>query len=364
MPGLPVITLGVHHIENPAPGEVPFLSAASGTAWSGRRLYSVGDDQAAVAEYDLDPVRVLEALRAGTDADVLAPGMAERIIPEVLPLDPKERASKKADFEALTLVTREDLERLEASGIRQELLRRFPHGLLVMAGSGGMSWEGFRRSTCVVYSRDERGHIVGLPAKVDLEGLHEYLEGSPWLTGELNIEGMATYGQYLVLAQRGNSEDRDGTPAKNLLIKLSLAEVLESFYTDLRVGRCELEEIREYDLGYLPLELDGERFDVKLDFTDLDAVTDDPAQRLVFTAAGEGTDQQGPVKGMIAGSVVGVIDADGNLASLHPLENTSIKLEGVDARYNPATGTLDLLLVSDADDPDVPAPLMAARLPA
>jgi hypothetical protein len=44
-----------------------------------------------------------------------------------------------------------------------------------MAGSGGVSWEGVRRSTCVVYSRDEDGHIVGLPAKVSLEGLHEYL---------------------------------------------------------------------------------------------------------------------------------------------------------------------------------------------
>ena len=363
MAKLPVITLGTHRIVNPPPGEVPFLSAASGTAWSGTRLYSVGDDQAAVAEYDLPPVAVLEALRAGADADVLEPGFAERIIPEVLPLDPKERASKKADFEALTLVTRTDLEALEG-GVGVELRRRCPHGLLTMAGSGGMSWEGFRRSTCVVYLLDEIGHIVGLPAKVSLEGLHEYLEGSPWLTGELNIEGMAVYGRYLVLAQRGNSADEEGNPAKNLLIRLSLAEVLESFYTDLRVGRMELEEIREYDLGYLPLEVDGESYDVKLDFTDLDAVTDDPHHRLVFTAAGEGTDDQGPAAGKIAGSIVGVVDENGNLQGTYPLEDPTIKLEGIDARYNAATGTLDLLLVSDADDPDVPAPLMAARIPA
>ncbi len=49
MDKLPVITLGTHRISNPAPGEPPFLSAASGSAWTGRRLYSVGDDQAAVA---------------------------------------------------------------------------------------------------------------------------------------------------------------------------------------------------------------------------------------------------------------------------------------------------------------------------
>ncbi len=364
MDKLPVITLGTHRISNPAPGEPPFLSAASGSAWTGRRLYSVGDDQAAVAEYELDEVRVLEALRRGEDVDILEPGIAERIIPDVLPLDPGERASKKADFEALTLITREDLEALEAEGIRGELLRRFPHGLLMMAGSGGMSWEGTRRSACVVYSRDEDGHIVGLPARVSLEGLHEYLEGSPWLTGELNIEGVAVHGSHLVLAQRGNSRDAEGRPADNLLIRLSLSEVLESFYTDLRVGKCELEELRAYDLGFLPLEVDGGRFDVKLDFTDLDAATGDPERRLVFTAAGEGTDDQGPAKGRIAGSVVGVIGTDGNIQRTYPLEDTSIKLEGVDARYNPATGTLDLLLVSDADDPDVPAPLMAARLPA
>ncbi len=47
-----------------------------------------------------------------------------------------------------------------------------------------------------IYVRDEDGHIVGLPAKISLEGLHEYLEGSPWLTGELNIEGMAVHGRY------------------------------------------------------------------------------------------------------------------------------------------------------------------------
>ena len=363
MSKLSVIKLGTHRILNPPPGEPPFLSAASGTAWSGRRLYSVGDDQAAVAEFDLSPVAVLEALRVGEDVDILEPGRAWRIIPEVLPLDPKERASKKADFEALTLVTRDDLERVGGDETAAELLRRFPHGLLMMAGSGGMSWEGVRRSTCVVYSRDEKGNIVGLPSKVSLEGLHEYLEGSPWLAGELNVEGVAAYGEHLVLAQRGNSVDADGRPGKNMLVKLSLADVLKSFYTDLRVGKCELEEIREYDLGYLPFNVDGQSFDLKLDFTDLDAVTDDPLRRLVFTAAAEGTDEQGAAKGAIAGSIVGVLDANGNVERTYPLEDPTIKLEGVDARYNPATGTLDVLLVSDADDPDVPAPLMAARIP-
>lgn len=357
---LPVIRLGEHRVENPAPGEPPFLSAASGTAWSGDRLYSVGDDQASVAEYTLDPRAVLEALRAGEDRELLQPGRTERIIPDVLPLDPKERASAKADFEALTLVLPSHIDALTHPA-RNEILRRFPHGLLMMSGSGGMSWKGFRRSTCVVYSLDSHGHIAGLPAKVSLEALHESLQSCDAVNGDLNIEGMAVYGKTLVLAQRGNSIDPDGQPAANLLIHLDLGEVLKSIYTDLSVGSLELQQTRRYELGHLPIEKDGEEYPVKIDFTDLDAVTDDPEGRLVFTAAGEGPEGS-PVQNEIAGSAVGVIAADGTLLSLTALQDRTIKLEGIDGRYNPTLGSIDLLLVSDADDPDVPAPLFAARL--
>lgn len=359
---LPVIRLGEHRVVNPAAGEPPFLSAASGTAWSGDRLYSVGDDQASVAEFTLDPAAVQEALRSGHDAELLQPGRAERIIPDVLPLDRKQRASAKADFEALTLVLPRHIEALEHPA-RDEILRRFPNGLLMLAGSGGMSWSGFRRSTCVVYSLDARGHIAGLPAKVSFEALHESLQGSDAISGDLNIEGMAVYGQRLVLAQRGNSIDADGQPAANLLIHLDLGEVLESIYTDLSVGSLELQGTTRYELGHLPIEQDGEQYAVKIDFTDLDAVSGDPQRRLVFTAAGEGPEGS-PVQNVIAGSAVGVVSAAGELLSITPLADRTIKLEGVDGRYNPTLGSIDLLLVSDADDPDVPAPLFAARLQA
>lgn len=359
MQPLRVITLGTHQIVNPDKGEVPFLSAASGTAWSGPRLYSVGDDQAAVAEYDLDPVAVLEALRAGEDRELLKPGFASRIIPEVLPLDENERKEAKADFEALTVITRTALETLPGGDNREQALRRFPHGLLLIAGSGGVSWGGVRRSIGVVYSLDERGNIVGLPAKVSLEGLHEFLEQHV-VSGELNIEGITVHGPHVILAQRGNSSDEDGRPAQNMLIQLSLEEVVRSLYTDLRVDQCELEEVRGYDLGFARIERDGQTFDVKLDFTDLDSVTDDPEGRIAFTAAAEADDE--PIKGEIAGSLVGIIGADGNISMTVPLADASIKLEGIDARYNPTLGSIDLLLVSDADDPHVPAPLMAARL--
>ena len=101
---------------------------------------------------------------------------------------------------------------------------------------------------------------------------------------------MAVYGEFLVLSQRGNSVDANGNPAQNLLIHLDLGEVLESIYTDLSVGELELRGTRSYELGELPVERDGVTHEVKINFTDLDAVTGDPHQRLVFTAAGEGPD--------------------------------------------------------------------------
>ncbi|HEX2272609.1 MAG TPA: hypothetical protein VHG90_01915 [Acidimicrobiales bacterium] len=355
-----VITLGTLSIVNPEEGDVPFLSAASGVVWSGPRLYSVGDDQAALAEFVLDSFQLLEALREGASRDILRPGVARRIIPDVLPLDPMARKEAKADFEALTIVRPDRIDTIPADDVRVETRRRFPHGLLLVAGSGGVSWGGVRRSIGVAYSLDEEGHIVGLPAKFSLEGLHEYLEKHV-VIGELNVEGLCVHGQHLVLAQRGNSLDQEGNPAPNMLIRLSLTEVMRSLYTDLKIDQCELEEVRSYDIGYLPLDKGEQSFDVKLDFTDVASVTADPLGRLVFTAAAEGTGD--PVEGEIAGSVVGVIGPEGNIDRMVPLADSTIKLEGVDARYNPALGSIDLLLVSDADDPGVPAPVMAARIP-
>lgn len=359
---LNVVRLGTHHVVNPQPGEPPFLSAASGVVWSRGELISVGDDQAELAMYDLTHEAVMTALRAGEHADLLAPGVAYRIIPDVLPLEPMDRKEHKADFEALTIIRREHIEALQDEAVRAECLRRFPHGLLLVAGSGGVSWGGVRRSIGVVYLLDEEGHILGVPAKVSLEGLHQFLEQH--VTGELNIEGVCAHGQYLILAQRGNSIDKaTGEPAQNMLIRLSLAKVLKSLYTDLRVDQCELEEVRSYEIGFLPLTKDGKEYEAKLDFTDLDSVEGDPHGRLVFTAAAEGPDDT-PIKGEIAGSVVGVIGSDGNIQQIIRLDDPTIKLEGVHAWYDAETGSIYLLLVSDADDPDVPAPLMAARIPA
>lgn len=358
---LNVVTLGDLLIANPAPGEPSFLSAASGAVWTQRsgRFYAVGDDQGSVGEFLLRWADVQKALRLGDNSAVVKPGVAQRILPGVLPQDESARKEAKADFEAMTIIRRRHIEALDGQ-IRKDALRRFPHGLLLIAGSGGMSWGGTRRSLCVIYSMDEKGHISGLPAKISLEGLHEFLEDN--VRGELNIEGICVHGPHIILAQRGNSFDDTNQPAPNVLIRLSLAYVLQSMYTDLMVSQCELEDVTEYDLGHATLEKDGRSYEVKLDFTDIDSVEDDDRNRLVFTAAAEATGEAA-IDGVIAGSVVGVIDAEGRIENIYPLADRTIKLEGINGLYNESTGSIDLLLVSDADNPAVPAPLMAARIP-
>lgn len=352
---LSVIKLGDHMLSNAPKDEPDFLSAASGTVWHGTRLYSVGDDQAVVAEHNLEWDQVQDALRRGESRNLLGAGLVQRIIPDVLPPSGKERSEAKPDFEALTMVTPAHLARITDIQVRDEAQRRFPHGFLLFAGSGGLTWGGRRRSIGVISTLDEHGHIIGLPTKISLEGLHEHLEQNV-VSGDLNIEGICVSDDMVALAQRGNSEG-----GVSSLIFIHLEDVLRSLFTDLKIDRCEVSASREYRFPELSIKQSDQTYPVRLEFTDIDAVAGDAEDRLVFTAAAEAL--EGSVKGQIAGSAVGVLRWNGELIGLWPLEDASIKLEGINGDWNPATGTIDVLLVADADDPDVPAPLFAARLP-
>lgn len=359
---LQLTKLGVHNISNPEEDEPNFLSAASGTVWAGNTLYSVGDDQASLARFTLEPDRVQDALRQKTDRDILGPGFAWRIIPGVLPLDMSQRAEQKPDFEALTMVTREHIQNLPDGEVRRTMSRRFPHGMILTAGSGGMSWGGKRRSIGVVYSLDHDGDIIGLPTQISLEELHEHLEAQ--INGEPNIEGICIYQNQVVLAHRGNSFDTaKNEPGENMLIWLSLEEFLRSLYTDFKIGKLELDGFAQYNkqLGSISTLHENRLHEVKLDFTDVDAVSRDPHGRLIIVAAAEGV-LDGPFKGKIAGSAVGLIDKNGQLTQLEYIDDRTIKLEGIDAWYNPTLGSIDFLAAADADDPQAPAPLYAGRL--
>ena len=57
---------------------------------------------------------------------------------------------------------------------------------------------------------------------------------------------------------------------------------------------------------------------------------------------------------------MGVIEPDGTVSAEQRLEPPA-KVEGVEARVRD-DGAIELLLVADGDDPDQPAPLLAALL--
>jgi hypothetical protein len=321
---LPITPLRSLSVANPESGRPAFMSAASGVARvDNGRVVAIGDDENHFWEGEITGDR---------------PGSFTRILSGTLSTDVSQRKTDKADFEALTVLPP---------------FERNPYGALFAAGSGGMSWNGTRRSMGVVYTLDVERRIQGFPCNIDMTALHEFLEDH--VVGLLNIEGMAVWNDALMLAQRGNCVV-DGRPGVNALIQLSLDEVLASLLGDLALGPLELQRVTVYDLGVIGAA------EAKLDFTDLDAVAGDPLGRLVYTAAAEAPDGS-EIAGEIAGSVVGLLDREGVEIAQLELEDASVKLEGVDARYNPERGVIELLLVADADDPSVAAPLFWAELP-
>nr|WP_234908204.1 hypothetical protein [Rhizobium rhizogenes] len=60
------------------------------------------------------------------------------------------------------------------------------------------------------------------------------------------------------------------------------------------------------------------------------------------------------------GAAIGIVDKAGQLLSLHQLEQP-YKVEGISAQV--VNDTLNLLLVTDADDPAVPSKLLSASFP-
>ncbi len=79
----------------------------------------------------------------------------------------------------------------------------------------------------------------------------------------------------------------------------------------------------------------------------------------VFSAAAEDT-ADAYADGAVAGAVVGRVDPAGAVVAVARLAPTA-KVEGILAR--PVPGGTELLMVTDADDPDAPASLLSALLP-
>ncbi len=291
----------------PSPGRKAHLSAASGLVKRGDYLLISPDDE--------NHLGIFAAV--GNE-----PGALLRVFPGDLPGAHDARKAAKPDLEALAFL--------------DPVVSESPHGAVLAFGSG--STEQRQRGALVPLAAD--GRPTGEVTIIDLSPLYRALAKR---FGELNIEGAAASGDKLRLLQRGN-----GAKGVNAIIDLDLAGVGGALrrgrsLTDLLIGNTRIVEL-------------GEVAGVPLSFTD---ATPLPDGRIVFAASAEAS-QNTYEDGEVVGSAVGILDAKGHVERLHPLSQT-VKVEGVDASLT-ANGDIDLLLVTDGDDPSRPGELFAARL--
>lgn len=288
-----------------APGRPAHVSAASGLVRAGDWLYVIADDALHLAVFP---------------ATGDAPGRAVRLFPGELPEAPAERKAAKPDLEALC--------RLGPSAA-------FAHGALLALPSG--STPARRRASVLPLNAD--GTLAGAPRTVDCTSLYVQLERE---LVALNVEGAAVAGKRLRLLNRGNGEG--GVDA---LVDLDLDRALGSLDAGV-LGPEAVRTVRRWELG--------EAHGVRLSFTDASPL---PDGRVVFTATAEASRDR-VADGPVMGSAVGVLAPDGTPVYLDAVD-APVKLEGVDARVE--GGRVHVLLVADADDPAVPAPLLEAALP-
>lgn len=185
---------------------------------------------------------------------------------------------------------------------------------------------------------------------VDASAFYARLRQAAEFAGsELNVEGAAWRGGRILLLNRGNGAVVDGRRAVDAIARVDWP-ALRAYLADPAAHPPPgPESIIQYDLG----TIDGWR----LTFTDAAAF----GERLIYTATAEAspnTVDDGPV----AGSALGIIEADGQ-ARWTVLEDAGGgrfggKVEGLARGPRPGT----LLVVIDRDDPRLPSELCEVEL--
>lgn len=280
----------------------PYLSAASGMWIVNNTLYVVADDQLQLGVFSL------------LDTE---PGDALTIISGALPTDGKQRKALKSDFESLT--------GLPASA-------EYPYGALLALGSGSTEL----RKRAMLWPFNQQQKLVDKPLLFSLQALYQPLEA---LFGDLNIEGVVVQGDCLKLWQRANNQLRD-----NAVIEYCLSEFYRLIDAQPQdVESIQPQHIERYDLG----EVAG----VPLTFTDAYAL---PDGMCLFAAAAENTNDS-YLDGECVGAAIGLIDQRRQLRWIKAVQPT-YKIEGISAQQ--VAGQLKIYLVSDADNPSVPAELL------
>jgi hypothetical protein len=272
-----------------------FMSEVSGLAAVGGSAWAISDEYGELVRYDT-------LGRPGR----FVPGLARR--------------DKRPDLESI---------------LRLPALDGAVGGATLLAlGSGSKHGS---RERGIVQSVDAAGRPVGAARELDLAPL--YAELGSRLHLQLNIEGAAwrdgKAGAELLLFHRGKLDDDTST-----IFRLDGAAVL----TALRAGKAlPASAVREHvgiDLG----RMGGFR----LGFSDARAL---PDGSIAFVASAEGNDAVGD--GVLAGAVVGMLDADLRVTALRPLTGPLRKVEGIEIarELDPSAPANRFVVVTDADDP-------------
>jgi hypothetical protein len=288
----------------PSPGRPLHLSAASGIVCVQSFIYVIADDELHLG--------VFRAADHG-------PGHPMRLFIGALPKSKARRKRRKPDLEALTL--------LPPFGLCR-------HGALLALGSGSTS----NRRTGVLLELDAEGALYGPLRQIDLARIFAPLDDE---FPALNVEGALVSGSEIFLLQRGNRRH-----PRNAIIRYSLPAFLHALDAGARAPVTPS--------GILSVEL-GQCGGVPFSFTDGAAL---PGGGMVITAIAEDTANSYD-DGPCVGAAIGIIDNSGKLRSFDHLD-TPHKIEGVHADED--GNAIRLMLVTDADDPDVPAGLFSATI--
>ena len=286
------------------PDRPAYLSAASGLVAVGRFFYAVADDELHLGVFEVDSNR---------------PGSLLRLFPGDLPDKPTKRKKAKPDLEAL---------------LQLPAFEKHPHGALLALGSGSSKHR-------------YRGALVSLNNDGSVHGEVRVLDTTAWLdqlTGhfdELNIEGAWVSGSQVHLLQRGNKG-----AGVNAVASSDLAPLLGGLGDD-HLPAPHAFQIQRFDLGCI----EG----VPLCFSDACALA---SGECLFTAVAEDTEDP-QNDGAFAGAAIGLMSRDRQLRWVR-IVTPSLKIEGIEIIGNHADPKI--LVVSDADDPAVPALLLSASL--
>ncbi len=307
-------TLHVEPAEHPR-GQA-HLSSASGLVHVQGRCYVVADDEHHLGCFKLQDNSAVKL---------------KRLFSDDLPADPIKRKAAKPDLEVLALLP---------------TTLRYPFGALLALGSGSQ----LQRHGGLVMALNAAGKLGKgddlVSQRLNLTELYAPLHSE---FADLNIEGCFISGDVLHLLQRGNKGASKGE-SRSACIAWHLPQVQAWLLDPEDTPAPVHSHIVTIDLGHVDA----------VPFTPTDGCVLPNGNWLISAAAENTTDSYSD--GPCTGSALAVVSPTGQLLQMHPLQSAP-KVEGISVLARTSTKQVSVLMVTDADDPDIPSKLLTVNCP-